>query len=268
MNFGDNSKKNHRERENSNSWAESSPTRFRPEKSRVRGRERGDVRNMFNRQSHRRKSVHERLSDTYSGPSRTDSRNPSHSRDRSLSREHPHTEDHRLDVEESYDDTYSQRTKYRNRSRDEDRFRNMKRWGESETPSSCRSGSNTRNGGHWKSRTKRQKLVDEDDLAVPWTCEDVDPFTPRIRNFKSSRKTCMPNNVKTYDGTGDPDDHLKIFQAAAQVERWAMPTWCHMFNSTLIGAARVWFDELPPESIDGYKGLKAYFLAYFMLQTL
>ncbi|GKD35757.1 reverse transcriptase domain-containing protein [Tanacetum coccineum] len=76
----------------------------------------------------------------------------------------------------------------------------------------------------------------------------------------------MPNNVKTYDGTGDPEDHLKIFQAAAQVERWAMPTWCHMFNSTLIGAARVWFDELPPESINGYKGLKAAFLAYFMQQ--
>ncbi|GJU32655.1 reverse transcriptase domain-containing protein [Tanacetum coccineum] len=43
-----------------------------------------------------------------------------------------------------------------------------------------------------------------------------------------------------------------------------MPTWCHMFNSTLIGAAMVWFDELPPDSIDGYKGLKAAFLAYFM----
>ncbi|GJU82867.1 reverse transcriptase domain-containing protein [Tanacetum coccineum] len=76
----------------------------------------------------------------------------------------------------------------------------------------------------------------------------------------------MPTNVKTYDGTEDPEDHLKIFQAATQVERWAMPTWCHMFNSTLIGAARVWFDELPPESIDRYKGLKAAFLAYFMQQ--
>nr|GEX08794.1 reverse transcriptase domain-containing protein [Tanacetum cinerariifolium] len=76
----------------------------------------------------------------------------------------------------------------------------------------------------------------------------------------------MPNNVKTYDGTGDPEDHVKIFQAAAQVERWAMPTWCHMFNSTLIGAAKVWFDELPPESINGYKDLKADFLAYFMQQ--
>nr|GEW23937.1 reverse transcriptase domain-containing protein [Tanacetum cinerariifolium] len=76
----------------------------------------------------------------------------------------------------------------------------------------------------------------------------------------------MPNNVKTYDGTGDPEDHVKDFQASAQVERWAMPTLCHMFNSTLIGAARVWFDELPPESIDGYKDLRAAFLTYFMQQ--
>ncbi|GJU35389.1 hypothetical protein Tco_1183743 [Tanacetum coccineum] len=36
----------------------------------------------------------------------------------------------------------------------------------------------------------------------------------------------------------DPEDHLKIFQAAAKMERWTMPTWCHMFNSTLTGNAR------------------------------
>ncbi|GKC43426.1 hypothetical protein Tco_1061148, partial [Tanacetum coccineum] len=109
------------------------------------------------------------------------------------------------------------KTKYRDQSRDGDRFCNVKRWRESESPSS---ESSTSNGGHWKSRTKRRNLLDEDDLAVPWTCEDVDPFTPRIRNFKSSRKTRMPNNVKTYDGTGDPEDHLKIFQAAAQQKKY------------------------------------------------
>nr|GEX77942.1 reverse transcriptase domain-containing protein [Tanacetum cinerariifolium] len=32
------------------------------------------------------------------------------------------------------------------------------------------------------------------------------------------------------------------------------------------GRARVWFDELPPESIDSYKDLKSAFLAYFMQQ--
>nr|GFC24394.1 reverse transcriptase domain-containing protein [Tanacetum cinerariifolium] len=51
-----------------------------------------------------------------------------------------------------------------------------------------------------------------------------------------------------------------------EVERWAMPTWCHMFNSTLIGAARVLFNELPLESVDSYKDLKAALLAYFMQQ--
>ncbi|GJY05642.1 reverse transcriptase domain-containing protein [Tanacetum coccineum] len=65
-------------------------------------------------------------------------------------------------------------------------------------------------GGQWKSRLKRQKSNIEDDLSQPWT----------------------------YDGSEDPEDHLKIFQAAAKTERWAMPTWCHMFNSTLTGNTR------------------------------
>nr|GEU94434.1 hypothetical protein [Tanacetum cinerariifolium] len=60
-------------------------------------------------------------------------------------------------------------------------------------------------GGHWKSKPKKKK---------------------------------MPSHIKTYDGSEDPEDHLKIFQAAAKTERWAMPTWCHMFNSTLTGNAR------------------------------
>ncbi|GJZ21292.1 hypothetical protein Tco_0558331 [Tanacetum coccineum] len=67
---------------------------------------------------------------------------------------------------------------------------------------------------------QRGRSNDEEDLAVPWTCEEVDPFTPRIRNFKSSRKTRMPNNVKTYDGTGYPEDHVKKFQAAALDRSW------------------------------------------------
>nr|GFB24756.1 reverse transcriptase domain-containing protein [Tanacetum cinerariifolium] len=83
----------------------------------------------------------------------------------------------------------------------------------------------------------------------------------------SKFQTCQRNYVLvTSNQTRDPDDHVKFFQAAAHVERWAMPTWCHMFNSTPIGAARVWFDEPPPESIDSYKDLKAAFLAYFMQQ--
>ncbi|GKC22563.1 reverse transcriptase domain-containing protein, partial [Tanacetum coccineum] len=87
-------------------------------------------------------------------------------------------------------------------------------------------------GGHWKSRSKKKKLSkEEDDLSQPWVCEEVDPFTPRIRYFDLP-KTRMPSHIKTYD------------------ER----------------SARVWFDDLPPESIDSYDDLKKAFLENYLQQ--
>ncbi|GKF36749.1 reverse transcriptase domain-containing protein [Tanacetum coccineum] len=73
----------------------------------------------------------------------------------------------------------------------------------------------------------------------------------------------MPANVKTYDGTGDPDDHLKIFESAATIENWPQPVWCHMFNSTLVGNARNWFSKLPRRSIDGFEELRRAFRLNF-----
>ncbi|GKE13943.1 hypothetical protein Tco_1421520 [Tanacetum coccineum] len=175
-----------------------------------------------------------------SGPSRASTRDPSHSRGRSLNRNRPQIRDRLRGVEESYDDAYSSygtETKYRDRSNDRDHSCSIKRWRESESPPSRRSESSTSNRRHWKSKAKRHKPTrfKKTCMVVPWTCEDVDPFIPRIYNFKSSQKTRMPNNVKTYDGTGDPEDHLKIFQAAAQrdgetieefIERFKIKTGC------------------------------------------
>ncbi|GJU65226.1 reverse transcriptase domain-containing protein [Tanacetum coccineum] len=282
LDFGDTPKRARRIRSDSlSSGDRNSPARYchGREKSKTDARRKDEDRSVFNRLSHRKRSAFERLSNTYSpsttksGPSNTTPRdrsrgkNPSDSRDRSSDRSRSRIRSHLRGVEESYGDTYSsQRTRHRDRSRNNDHHGGMKRKRVNESPSSRASVSSSSHGTHQRPRRRRES-TDEEDLAVPWTCEDVDPFTPRIRNFRSSRKTRMPNNVKTYDGTGDPEDHLKVFQAAAQVEHWAMPTWCHMFNSTLIGAARVWFDELPAESIDGYKDLKATFLSYFMQQN-
>ncbi|GJV04574.1 reverse transcriptase domain-containing protein [Tanacetum coccineum] len=121
-------------------------------------------------------------------------------------------------------------------------------------------------GGHCKSRSKKKKPSrEEDDLSQPWVCEEVDPFTPRIRYYDFP-KTGMPSHFNTYDGSEDPQDHLKNFQTAAKTERWAMPTWCHMFNSTLTGNARVWFDDLLSESIDNYDDLKKAFLENYLQQ--
>ncbi|GJV69630.1 reverse transcriptase domain-containing protein, partial [Tanacetum coccineum] len=277
-------KKSRRVREGSqNSSAGTLLARYRnlSKRPKMQDRLRYNDGNVFDRLGHRRQSAFDRLSDTYSpsttksGPDMANSRDRAHSRgrarrrDSSPSRDRPRSRDRLRGIKESYGNTcssYRTGAKHRYHSRDRDRSRSVKRGRESESPLSRVSKSGTSNGGHWKSKSKRRKPTGEEDLAVPWSCEEVDPFTPRISNFKSSQKTRMPKNVKTYDGAGDPEDHVKIFQAAAQVERWAMPTWCHMFNSTLIGTARVWFDELSPESIDGYKDLKAAFLAYFMQQ--
>ncbi|GKA49701.1 reverse transcriptase domain-containing protein [Tanacetum coccineum] len=76
----------------------------------------------------------------------------------------------------------------------------------------------------------------------------------------------MPSHIKTYEGSEDPKDHLKIFQTAAKTERWAIPTWCHMLNSTLTGNARAWFDDIPAESIDSYDDLKKAFLENYLQQ--
>ncbi|GKB22233.1 hypothetical protein Tco_0856156 [Tanacetum coccineum] len=74
-------------------------------------------------------------------------------------------------------------------------------------------------GGHWKSKFRRKKSsVKDDDLSQPWVCAETDPFTSRIRHFDFP-KTRMPSHVKTYNGSEDPEDHVKIFQAAAKTKR-------------------------------------------------
>ncbi|GJZ84414.1 reverse transcriptase domain-containing protein [Tanacetum coccineum] len=181
---------------------------------------------------------------------RSHDRSLSHRRD-SSNEDRPQSRDYSHGIKESYDNSrsfYRTKTKHGHHSHRRDRSRYEKRGRESESPLSRTSESGTSDEGHWKLKSKRHKSMDDDDLAVPWICEEVNPFTPRIHNFKSSRKTRMPNNVKTYDGTEDPEDHVK------------------KFSSGSTGATRVWFNELPPESIDGYKDLKAAFLAYFMQQ--
>ncbi|GKB85867.1 hypothetical protein Tco_0958139 [Tanacetum coccineum] len=75
-------------------------------------------------------------------------------------------------------------------------------------------------GGHWKSKSKRHRSdTYEDDLSQPWTCEERNPFMTQIRHFDFPRIR-MPSHVKTYNGSGDPEDHIKLFQSAAKTKRW------------------------------------------------
>ncbi|GJW91901.1 hypothetical protein Tco_0169454 [Tanacetum coccineum] len=72
------------------------------------------------------------------------------------------------------------------------------------------SGSEYSESDYWESKSKSHRSDNyEDDLSQPWTCEERNPFTLRIRHFNFTR-TRMPSHVKTYDGSGDPEDHLKL----------------------------------------------------------
>nr|GFD51142.1 reverse transcriptase domain-containing protein [Tanacetum cinerariifolium] len=82
--------------------------------------------------------------------------------------------------------------------------------------------------GYWKSRNGYRNQEDE-DMSHPWRRQKVDAFTRRISDFSKDKRRRMPANVKTYDGTGDPDDHLKIFESAATIKNWPQPVWCDMF---------------------------------------
>ncbi|GJY43702.1 reverse transcriptase domain-containing protein [Tanacetum coccineum] len=76
----------------------------------------------------------------------------------------------------------------------------------------------------------------------------------------------IPRNIKVYEGSKDPGDHLGIFSAAAEQEEWPMPIWCKMFRQTLSSATRNWFDDLDPKSVDSFEELSQKFLEEFSQQ--
>ncbi|GJU61816.1 hypothetical protein Tco_1243651 [Tanacetum coccineum] len=72
--------------------------------------------------------------------------------------------------------------------------------------------------GHWKSKNRYRE---DEDMSLPWRRQKVDAFTRRISDFSEDKRRRMPANVKNLpDGTGDPDDHLKIFESAATIKNW------------------------------------------------
>nr|GEY92647.1 reverse transcriptase domain-containing protein [Tanacetum cinerariifolium] len=133
-----------------------------------------------------------------------------------------------------------------------------KRHGRSESPRHRLEGKRdggvfNRPGGKGKSK---ESLIDQEHSPKAKIAGVDTGSQGRRRKSQALKKMNSPNH-----GSDDPEDHLNFFQAAAKVKCWAMPTWCHMFNSTLTESAWVWFNDLPLKSIDSYDDLKMAFLA-------
>ncbi|GJX39179.1 hypothetical protein Tco_0252482 [Tanacetum coccineum] len=63
------------------------------------------------------------------------------------------------------------------------------------------------------------------------------PFTTRIRDYDMPDGIKVLINLRTYDGTIDPDDHLTVFMGTIDVHKLPEPAWCRFFHITLCGAA-------------------------------
>ncbi|GKD25684.1 reverse transcriptase domain-containing protein [Tanacetum coccineum] len=105
-----------------------------------------------------------------------------------------------------------------------------------------------------------------EDMSMSYKRPKPMPFTFRITRFRYHRRAKLPPNVRVYEGNKDAEDHLSIFSATAEQEKWPMPVWCKMFRQTLSSSARNWFDSLNPKSVDGFEELSNKFLEEFSQQ--
>nr|GEZ01935.1 reverse transcriptase domain-containing protein [Tanacetum cinerariifolium] len=103
------------------------------------------------------------------------------------------------------------------------------------------------------------------DLRKPYKEVLKSPFSRRIIEF-SALNHQTPTNLKIYDGSTDPDDHITRFVGAANQGEWEMPVWCRMFQQTLGGPTRGWFDRLPNGCIDNWTNMREAFVERFALR--
>ncbi|GKC59970.1 reverse transcriptase domain-containing protein [Tanacetum coccineum] len=76
----------------------------------------------------------------------------------------------------------------------------------------------------------------------------------------------MRSHIGSYDGKGDPDNYLHLFEGAIRMQKWVMPVACHMFTYTLKDSARIWWNSQKAGSILNYEDLKAKFRSHFSQQ--
>ncbi|GKE43226.1 reverse transcriptase domain-containing protein [Tanacetum coccineum] len=94
----------------------------------------------------------------------------------------------------------------------------------------------------------------------------VTPFVRWIEDYHFSDGLKMPSHIGSYDGKGDPDNFLHLFEGDIRMKKWLIPVACHMFTYTLKDYARIWWNSQKTGSILNYEDLKAKFRSHFSQQ--
>ncbi|GKD98346.1 reverse transcriptase domain-containing protein [Tanacetum coccineum] len=95
----------------------------------------------------------------------------------------------------------------------------------------------------------------------------VTPFVCWIEEYPLPDGLKMPSHVGSYDGKGDLDNFLHLFEGAIRLQKWLMPVSCHMFTYNLKDSARIWWNSQKAGSILNYEDLKAKFRSHFIQQN-
>nr|GEW11106.1 hypothetical protein [Tanacetum cinerariifolium] len=94
----------------------------------------------------------------------------------------------------------------------------------------------------------------------------VTPFVRWIEDYPLLDGRKMPSHAGSYNGNGDPDNFLHLFEGAIRMQKWLMPVACHMFTYTLKDSARICWISQKAGSILNYEDLKAKFRSHFSQQ--
>ncbi|KAK6118792.1 hypothetical protein DH2020_047483 [Rehmannia glutinosa] len=89
------------------------------------------------------------------------------------------------------------------------------------------------------------------------------PFVEGIMREEIPSSFKMPQ-MENYNGTSDPRDHLKNFQARMKLHGEIDAIKCRALSATLRKSARIWFSSLPAESISSFKQLAQEFPNHFV----
>ncbi|GKA92831.1 reverse transcriptase domain-containing protein [Tanacetum coccineum] len=100
-----------------------------------------------------------------------------------------------------------------------------------------------------------------------------DEFAPHVINFGERASGSKPNehNVETQSLRVTPQNQavgskLVCDLGTMDVHRLQEPAWCRIFSITLCGAARFWYDNLSPVSMNNFHELRDKFRANFLQQ--
>ena len=88
-------------------------------------------------------------------------------------------------------------------------------------------------------------------------------LTASINSHPLPSKFKMPS-LDSYDGMRDPFDHIATFKTTMHLQGVLDEIMCKVFPTTLKGPTRVWFNKIPPNTVDSFEELSKLFVNNFI----